>query len=292
MFKNSYSIQSIFDCKACKEMVLYERNQLLNEQTKTSMNQVINERHSLYLRFPKKLNSDRTLAETEVRALNPKIIRVRIPRQKSANYCMIDFDTKVDKEKALKQIKKIQINDKNLVVKDAIRSDKTKVEKKIEKVEVKREVSDALRHLVGEIKKSLDKDYSKRNITNGVIIKDLKTGTTQADVRQLFPQAIDVKMNMKAERKNSFALFWMATPKDAKQAATKAVKINGEEYVVSLQKDKKSQKTSRKSQATSKTSNGENTNESGNESTSEDSDVDEDENEDMNENHASEDESD
>lgn len=146
--------------------------------------------HSLYLRFPKKLNADRTLAESEVKSLNGKITRVRIPRQRSANFCLVDFESKDEKEKAWKKLKTIEIDNKRLVVKEAVRNDKVNLQKRIEKIEVKREVNEALGKLVGDIKKSLVKKYASRNLTNGVMIKDLKAGTTQTDVRQLFPHAI------------------------------------------------------------------------------------------------------
>lgn len=128
--------------------------------------EVANEKHSLYLRFPKKLNADRTLAESEVKSLHSKIIRVRIPRQRSANFCLVDFESKHEKEKALKKLKKVQINDKHLVVRESVRNDKAKVHKKIEKIKVKREVNEALGKLVGELKKSVVKKYAQRNVSS------------------------------------------------------------------------------------------------------------------------------
>lgn len=88
-------------------MVLNENSQLHTEKYQLFSN--VKERHSLYLRFPKKLNADRTLAENEVKSLHSKIIQVRIPRQRSANFCLIDFETEADKEKASKKLKKLQI---------------------------------------------------------------------------------------------------------------------------------------------------------------------------------------
>lgn len=221
---------------------------LLEEQLESSMIDqqsvpgVHHQKHSLYLRFPKKLNADRTLAESEVKSLNSNIIRVRIPRQRSANFCLVDFASQDEKEKALKKLKKVEINDKRLVVKEAVRNDKVKVHKKIEKIKVKREVNETLGKLFGDIKNSLAKKYGQHNLTNGVVVKDLKAGTTQTDVRQLFPNAIDIKLNMKAQRKNSFALVWLPTPREAREAATKTVTINGDEYVVDLQNDGKQKK--------------------------------------------------
>lgn len=230
-------------------MILHE------EQLKSSMIDqqavpgVHHEKHSLYLRFPKKLNADRTLAESEVKSFNSKIIRVRIPRQRSANFCLVDFASQDDKEKALKELKKVEINDKRLVVKEAVRNDKVRVQKKIEKIKVKREVNESLGKLFGDIKNSLDRKYGQHNLTNGLVVKDLKAGTTQTDVRQMFPHAIDIKLIMKTQRKNSFALVWLPTPKDAREAASETVTINGDEYVVNLQNDGKQKKRKRNNES-------------------------------------------
>lgn len=223
-------------------MVLCDNSKDSNMNENMNDQQSSAEKHSLYLRFPKKLNSDRTLAETEVKSLNSKIVRVRFPRQRSANFCILDFDTKVDKDKAGKKLKQIEIDGKHLVVKESITGDKTKLAKKSEKIKIKREVNQTLVQLASEIKKSLAKDYGKRNVTNGLIVRDLKARTTTADIKQSFPEAIDIKVTMKPEQKNSFALIWLPTPKAAKEASKEMVQICGDEYVVSLQKDNKSQK--------------------------------------------------
>lgn len=208
-----------------------------------------NEKHSLYLRFPKKLNADRILAESEVKSLNSKIISVRIPRQRSANFCLVDFASKEDKEKACKKLKTVEVNGRALVVKEAVRNDKVRVHKKIEKTNVKRQVNQALGKLVGDIKNSLAKKYTQRNVTNGVMIMHLKADTSQGDIRQVFPQAIDIKMNVKADRKNSLALVWLPTPNDAREAAQNTVQINGEEYEVMLENDGKPRKRKRRNKA-------------------------------------------
>lgn len=160
---------------------------------------------------------------------------------------MVDFESKDDKEKAFKELKKCKINEKLLVVKEAVPSDKNKLNKKCEKIEVNREVNEALSKLVYEIKRTLAKDYTTRNVTNGLIVKGLTSGTTQADIKQAFPQAIDIKITLKPERKNSFALIWLPTPKDAKEASKQTIKISDEEYVVSLQNDGKSQNKQKRS---------------------------------------------
>ncbi len=237
---------------------------------------VANEKHSLYLRFPKKLNADRTLAESEVKSLCSKILKVRVPRQRSANFCLVDFASQEDKEKSLKKLKKVEINDKKLVVKDAVRNDKGRVNKIKEQIEVKREVNEALGKLIADIKRCSAKKYAQRNVTNGVMVKELKPGVTQSDIRRIFPEAIDIKLNVKADRKNSFALVWLPTPKDARTAASNTVQINGEEFVVSLENDAKQRKRKR----ANKSNDGDDHDESAEEEengASEDSDLDGDE---------------
>ncbi|KAJ6640522.1 hypothetical protein Bhyg_05451, partial [Pseudolycoriella hygida] len=148
-----------------------------------------------------------------------------------------------DKEKAAKKLEKTEVNGKLLVVKEAVRNDKVKLERRIEKVQVKREVNAALGQLVGEIKNSLSKNYAQRNVTNVVMVKHLKTGTIQTDIRKFFPNATDIKLSIKSEKIDSFALVWLPTPKDARTAAElNTIRVNGEDCVVSLQTDGKKRK--------------------------------------------------
>lgn len=226
-------------------MVLRAESPETNMTEQSQLAEVASEKHSLYLRFPKKLNADRTLAESEVKALNSKIIRVRIPRQRSANFCLVDFASKEDQQKAETKLKKVKVNDRALVVKQAVRNDKSALHKKIDTIKVKREVNEALGKLVGDIKTSLTKNYAKRNVTNGVIVRGLQSGVTQSDIKRTFPEAIDVKLNVKADRKNSFALIWLPTPRDATEATADTVSINGEEYAVSLENEGKRKKRKR-----------------------------------------------
>lgn len=146
--------------------------------------------------------------------------------------------------------------------------------KRSEKIKIKRELNQALGNLVGEIKKSLAKDYGKRNVTNGLMIRDLKVGTTQADIRQAFPEAIDIKMTIKPEQKKSFVLIWLPTPKAAKEAANEVVQISGEEYLVSLQKDNKSQKKHKHVKASNDTDGSSSENVSASDDSDEDENVD------------------
>lgn len=97
-----------------------------------------------------------------------------------------------------------------------------------------------------------------------------------SDIRHLFPQAIDSKLIMKAERKNSFALVWLPTPKDAREASVETVQINGEEYAVSLQNDGKEKRRKRVMDDSIDNNDGS----SEDASASEESDVDDDENDD------------
>lgn len=108
-----------------------------------------------------------------------------------------------------------------------------------------------------------------------MVVRDLKAGTTMSDIRHLFPQAIDSKLIMKAERKNSFALVWLPTPKDAREASVETVQINGEEYAVSLQTDGKEKRRKRVNDSIDN-----NDGSSEDVSASEESDVDDDENDD------------
>lgn len=226
-------------------MVLRDESSETSMTEQTQFADVFNEKYSLYIRFPKKLNADRTLAESEVKALNAKIIRVRIPRQRSANFCLVDFASQEDQEKAEKKLKKVKISDRALVVKHAIRNDRSAMQKKIKTIKVKRDVNQALGKLVGDIKNSLAYNYARRSVTNGIVVRNIKSGTTQSDIKRIFPQAIDIKLNVKADRKNSFALVWLPTPKDAKEATSEMVQLNGEEYVVSLENEGKQKKLKR-----------------------------------------------
>ena len=59
----------------------------------------------LYIRFPYKLPEDDDEFQKVAKALSPLIVKAHKPRQKHARFCLVDFDSREDRDTALKAIK-------------------------------------------------------------------------------------------------------------------------------------------------------------------------------------------
>jgi len=84
----------------------------------------------LFIRLPKKLPKKIKETENYIKTLNERIIKVHRPRQKSCRHCLIEFDNENDRVKALKELSKVEVDGKKLIVSIP----KTESEEFIEKV--------------------------------------------------------------------------------------------------------------------------------------------------------------
>lgn len=192
---------------------------------------------SLYLRFPQKINVNRHIATKEVKKLNSKIINVRFPRQKSANFCLVDFQTPEDCAESRPLLKKVKIGNRHLIVKTPIVENEKALAEKIEEIAGKRNAKSVLGQLILNIKKSMKQNY-KHSRTNALFIKDIPKSVKESEVRSLFPGAMEFRfVQPKQQNRTSVAFITLPTPKDAQRAAKQKYILGGKSLSLIFQKD-------------------------------------------------------
>lgn len=191
----------------------------------------------LYLRFHKKLTGDRLKAKEIIRRLNNKITNVRLPRQKSANYCLVDFLTKDDMETARPQLSAIKIHGKPIKVSIATTQKPNDLARKIELTAIKQATKEKLKNLIENINRSLARNPNIPQ-TNCVVMKNIPKTIQESDIKKKFPQAIEFRfIPPKHGLKKMIAIITLPTPQEAYQATKKCVIINGEVFFLALQKN-------------------------------------------------------
>lgn len=194
-------------------------------------------KHSLYLRFVGKLDQNRDKASADIKKLHNKIIKVRIPRQKAANYCLVDFGNEKDCIAAVKQLRATQFRGKNILVKSATCNKSEKVKKIAVSIQEKRVARSALQKLVGNIINVHTAD-SRRSVTSIVCVKDLPRSIKEADVESQFSEPLEIRVIVpKLEQKKALAFITLPSPKDALAATMKKVNIRGVSYKVLFARD-------------------------------------------------------
>lgn len=190
------------------------------------------EKHTLYLRFGGKLDQDRDKASADIKNLHNKIIKVRIPRQKAANYCLVDFVSEKDCTAAVEPLRATQFGGKNILVKGATCNKPEKVKKIAIAIQEKRDARSALQKLVGNIINVHTAD-SRRSVTNIVCVKDLPRNIQEADVEPQFSEPLEINIIVpKLEQKKALVFITLPSPRDALAATTKKVTIRGVSYKV------------------------------------------------------------
>lgn len=191
----------------------------------------------LYLRFHKKLTGDRPKAKKIIQRLNEKITNVRLPRQKSANYCLVDFLTKDDMDQARPQLSAIKIHGKPIKVSIAKTQNPIQMAKKIQLTAIKQETKDKVKNLIENINRSLARNPNVSQ-TNCVVMKNIPKTIQESDVKKKFPHAIEFRfIPPKHGLKKMIAIITLPTPQEAYQATKKCVIINGEVFFLALQKN-------------------------------------------------------
>lgn len=198
------------------------------------------EKFSLYLRAPGWIK-DREKSAAQVKKLNKRIIEVRFPRQKSAHYCYIDFNSAEDRDKAVKELQKI-VKEKKIVVMPVTKDKPNLLEKRIEAVQKKRTIK---REVTTLLKSVAEQDAlqvaAKRNsnLSSKVSIINVPRTVTIDDIKNEFSKAIGVTLNFppnKSEPGN--ALLTFATSKLAFQNAKRMVIVSGTELKLRIELNK------------------------------------------------------
>lgn len=205
---------------------------------------------SLYVRAAKWLK-DRDAALSRFQAINPKIKAVRHPRQKSADYCFIDFASVADRDQVFGELKAHS----ELTVKQATKDVPELVERRKTKISEQREKKKQARDLKRHIEKLSKKEKKeKQQFSTEIIIWNVPAGATKADLKAHFPASIDVRMSKKgkspaqrrAPKKSLATIVVFATPRDAFAAAQQTVEVQDCKLKIALNVGKKRTKKNKK----------------------------------------------
>lgn len=176
---------------------------------------------SLYVRGPNWIK-DRDNATSKLLAMNPKIKNVRHPRQKSADYCFVDFASAIDRDQSYEEFKK----NPEITVKTVTEDNPKLLEKRKKKVSERREAKKQAKQALAKINSQSDK--SDTELSNQILIVNFPKEITTLELKQQYENVIKINMKL-VENKNKFqtAILSFATPFEAKSASKKTVIING-----------------------------------------------------------------
>lgn len=203
------------------------------------------EKISLYLRAPHWI-TNREKSAAQVKELSQRIIDVRFPRQKSAHFCYIDFNSAEDRDKAFKELQAIP-KEKQIFVTQVTKDKPKLLAKRVEAVKEKR----AAKQEVSNLLKSVNEQEAahaaaNRNsrLSSKVSIVNVPRTVTMNDINKEFPKAIGVSLSFPDNKKNpGKALLTFSTPSDALKNSKRSVTINGTELKLHIEVNKNAQLT-------------------------------------------------
>lgn len=181
----------------------------------------------LYIRFPKKLPIKIPECEKMVKALSPLITNVHRPRQNTARFCLVDFETVEDRDKAFEEIKK---NDQKIIVSMPKVDDDTFLKTLIAKKLKSRE-----RKLMKAVmKKETKKQTAQQHFTTTIVILNVPPTTSMAQLKELFPNAVDIqtKPSFKRFEGNLFVSITFPTTHDAKKNCKRKLELEGKRLII------------------------------------------------------------
>lgn len=180
------------------------------------------EKFSLYVRGAAWIK-DRDNAGNRLKEICPKIQDVRYPRQKSVDYCFIDFASGTERDECYEQLK----NNSEVNVKHVTTDQPKLLDKRKKKIAEKREAKIEARKLLAKIKKNQKLDEKSAEKTNELIITNLPVQTTTAELKQQFSDAVKINMKLrKKPKKMNSAIITFCSPHDAFIASKQSITLH------------------------------------------------------------------
>lgn len=209
------------------------------------------QKFSLYVRGAAWIK-DRDNAANRLKEIEPKIQDVRHPRQKSADYCFIDFESALDRDQSYAKLKT-----HNEIKVKAVTTDVPRLlEKRRQKTAEKREAKLETKKLIKEIKKKDKPNAKPVERTNQIVIVNLPKQVTRADLKQQYPTAIKIvlrEMNKKKAKKST-AIITFSNTQDAYAASQEeSINLHGIKINVRLNTNKVFQRNAKNQAAKRKT---------------------------------------
>lgn len=185
---------------------------------------------SLYVRGAAWIK-DRNNAINRLKEICSKIQDVRHPRQKSADYCFIDFASAAERDTCYDQLK----NNSEVNVKHITKDQPKLLDKRKKQISEKREAKMEARRLLAKIQKNQKQHEKSIEKTNEIIITNLPVQTTAVEVKQLFENAVKINMKLRKKfKKNNSAIITFGSTQDAFSASKQKLKLHDQQLNILL----------------------------------------------------------
>lgn len=185
----------------------------------------------LYIRFPHKLPEDDDEFQKAVNALSPLILKAHKPRQKYARFCLVDFSSREDRDTALKAIK---ANTKTGGTKVVVSIPRTESDEFVQQL-VQRKVNTLEKKKTkARLRRASKLALRSKNFTSSIVITNLPQSASAAEVRRLFPNAVDVHIKPRKGKliASSIATITLPSTMEARAAMKKKRSLGGTELIV------------------------------------------------------------
>lgn len=201
-----------------------------DESMETASVTPVQEKLALYVRGGAWIK-DKDNALNRLREIEPRIQNVRHPRQKSADYCFIDFASATDRDASYEALK----NHSEVNVKPVTTNIPKLLDKRTKKIAEKREAKKETRKLLAKIKKNQQTTEHATEKTNQLVIVNLPQQITVAELKQHYPNAVKVNLKQKNNlKKNSSAIIMFPNHHDAFSASKQSIVLHGQKLNVVL----------------------------------------------------------
>lgn len=166
-------------------------------------------------------------------------LAVRLPRQKSARHCLVDFSSAADLKAAETRLQCIRIDGQPLIVSPAHSNDISVIDPKSQLVVERREQRAVLNRLLGCLEQVAASNPT-RSVTNGVFVRDLPRNIRRQELADVLPHALEIRILLPTREDHlAGAAVELPSPADALKTRKSKVVIRGETYRPEFQRDGK-----------------------------------------------------
>ncbi|XP_013106546.2 nucleolin [Stomoxys calcitrans] len=187
----------------------------------------------LFIRFPHKIPDTEEGLEKMAKDLSPLINKVHKPRQKHARFCLVDFNNKEDRDAAFKALREsIQ---KGELVKHVVNIPRTESKEYINQLAERKIKSVENKRAKARLKKASKKALIQKIFTPTVVVLNLPKTVSILQIRELFPNAVDIQIKPgkgKLNKDKSIASVTLPSTMEARKAVKQKMSISGNELVV------------------------------------------------------------
>ncbi|XP_075162594.1 uncharacterized protein LOC142235213 [Haematobia irritans] len=187
----------------------------------------------LFIRFPQKLPESADDLDKLASQLSPLIRKVHKPRQKHARFCLVDFDSKEDRDAAFKALRESIQNGQ--LEKYAVNIPRTENNEYVKELAERKVKSIENKKAKARLKKASKKALHQKIFTSTVVVLNLPKTASVMEIRQLFPNAVDIQIKSgkgKLNRDKSVASVTLPSTMEARMAVKQKVALSGNELIV------------------------------------------------------------